>query len=81
MFAAGANLFDYVFGIGYIPALILSVVVVTAYTFLGGFGAVALTDFVQGTMMFFTVLYVPVAATFARGGPTSYMACTGKRRL
>ncbi len=34
MFAAGANLFDYVFGIGYIPALILSVVVVTAYTFL-----------------------------------------------
>ena len=31
MFAAGANLFDYVFGIGYIPALILSVVVVTAY--------------------------------------------------
>ena len=43
MFAAGANLFDYVFGIGYIPALILSVVVVTAYTFLGGFKAVCWT--------------------------------------
>ena len=29
----------------------------------------ALTDFIQGTMMFFTVLYVPVAATIALGGP------------
>ena len=35
MFAAGANLFDYVFAIGYIPALIMIFVVVTAYTFLG----------------------------------------------
>ena len=42
---------------------------VVFYTFLGGFSAVALTDFIQGTMMFFTVIYVPVAATIALGGP------------
>ena len=59
MFAAGANLFDYVFGIGYIPALILSVVVVTAYTFLGGFKAVCWTDLFQGLLMFAAIIVVP----------------------
>lgn len=61
MFAAGANLFDYVFGIGYIPALILSVVVVTAYTFLGGFKAVCWTDLFQGLLMFAAIIIVPAA--------------------
>lgn len=61
MFAAGANLFDYIFGIGYLPALLLSVVVVTAYTFLGGFKAVCWTDLVQGIMMFLALIIVPVS--------------------
>lgn len=58
MFAAGAKLFDYIFGIGYTPALILSVVVVTAYTFLGGFKAVCWTDLFQGLLMFFALIFV-----------------------
>ena len=58
MFAAGAKLFDYIFGIGYTPALILSVVVVTAYTFLGGFKAVSWTDLFQGLLMFFALIFV-----------------------
>lgn len=58
MFAAGAKLFDYIFGIGYLPALILSVVVVTAYTFLGGFKAVCWTDLFQGILMFFAIIVV-----------------------
>ncbi|MDD6485021.1 MAG: sodium/proline symporter PutP [Clostridiales bacterium] len=61
MFAAGANLFDYIFGIGYHPALILSVVVVAVYTFLGGFKAVCWTDLFQGLLMFLTLVVVPVA--------------------
>ncbi len=61
MFAAGANLFDYIFGIGYLPALILSVVVVTIYTFLGGFKAVCWTDLFQGTLMFLALIIVPAA--------------------
>lgn len=60
---------QYHFGIPYLHALLLGAFVVVFYTFLGGFSAVALTDFIQGTMMFFTVLYVPVAATIALGGP------------
>lgn len=60
MFAAGANLFDYIFHMGYGPALILSVFVVMAYTFLGGFKAVCWTDLFQGLLMFFTIVIVPI---------------------
>ncbi|MCC8159893.1 MAG: sodium/proline symporter PutP [Oscillospiraceae bacterium] len=59
MFAAGAKLFDYIFGIGYLPALVLSVIVVAAYTFLGGFKAVCWTDLFQGTLMFLALIIVP----------------------
>lgn len=58
MFAAGAKLFDYIFGIGYMPALILSVAVVTIYTFLGGFKAVCWTDLFQGMLMFVAIIVV-----------------------
>ena len=68
-FVAAGKLFNTIFGIPYLHALLLGAFVVVFYTFLGGFSAVALTDFIQGTMMFFTVLYVPVAATIALGGP------------
>lgn len=60
MFAAGAKLFDYIFHIGYTPALILGVVVVTIYTFLGGFKAVSWTDLFQGLLMFFALAFVAV---------------------
>ena len=68
-FVAAGKRFNTIFGIPYLHALLLGAFVVVFYTFLGGFSAVALTDFIQGTMMFFTVLYVPVAATIALGGP------------
>ena len=58
MFAAGAKLFDYIFNMGYLPALILSVVVVTLYTFLGGFKAVCWTDLFQGLLMFAAIIVV-----------------------
>ena len=58
MFAAGAKLFDYIFNMGYLPALILSVVVVTVYTFLGGFKAVCWTDLFQGLLMFAAIIVV-----------------------
>lgn len=68
-FVAAGKLFNTIFGIPYLHALLLGAFVVVFYTFLGGFSAVALTDFIQGTMMFFTVIYVPVAAVIAMGGP------------
>ena len=68
-FVAAGKLFNTIFGIPYLHALLLGAFVVVFYTLLRGLSAVALTDFIQGTMMFFTVIYVPVAATIAMGGP------------
>ncbi len=58
-FVSGAKLFNTVFGIDYTVALIISVGVIVAYTFLGGFKAVCWTDLFQGIMMFFAVLIIP----------------------
>ncbi len=68
-FVAAGKLFNTIFGIPYTAALLLGAFVVIFYTFLGGFSAVCWTDFIQGTMMFFTVLYIPIAAVIVLGGP------------
>ena len=59
MFSASANLFHSVFDIPYFWALVIGVVVIVAYVFLGGFLAVSWTDFFQGILMFFTIILVP----------------------
>lgn len=68
-FVAAGKLFHTIFGMDYTVALLLGAFVVVFYTFLGGFSAVCWTDMIQGTMMFFTVLYIPIAASLALGGP------------
>jgi sodium/proline symporter len=67
-FVAAGKLFNTIFGIPYLASTFIGAFVVVFYTFLGGFSAVAWTDFLQGTLMFFTVLYVPIAASIAMGG-------------
>ena len=59
MFSASANLFNSVFGIPYVWALLIGVAVIVAYVLLGGFLAVSWTDFFQGILMFFTIIIVP----------------------
>ena len=49
--AAGGKLFNTVFGIDYHIALAIGAAVILCYTFMGGFMAVCVTDFVQGTLM------------------------------
>ncbi|MGI6092673.1 MAG: sodium/proline symporter PutP [Veillonellaceae bacterium] len=76
-FVASGKLFNTVFGLPYTTSLILGAFVVVFYTFLGGFMAVCWTDFVQGTMMFFAVLLVPITAMqFTGGAATTYAALT-----
>lgn len=70
-FVAGGKLFSTVFGLPYTTALILGAFVVVFYTFLGGFMAVCWTDFIQGVMMFFAILAVPITASFMMGGPAT----------
>jgi sodium/proline symporter len=67
-FVAGAKLFSSVFGLPYQTGLILGVVVIIGYTFLGGYMAVSWTDFFQGVLMFIAVTIVPIIGFRLAGG-------------
>jgi sodium/proline symporter len=66
-FVAGGKLFEASFGLPYTTAVLLGTVLVVAYTSFGGFLAVAWTDALQATLMFFALLTVAVVA-FLHGG-------------
>jgi sodium/proline symporter len=59
---AGGVLFESSFGLSYTFGILVTACVVVAYTFLGGFHAVCLTDFVQGSIMFVALVLVPFIA-------------------
>ncbi|GAB4174212.1 MAG: sodium/proline symporter PutP [Wenzhouxiangellaceae bacterium] len=52
-------------------ALLLGALIVVLYVFLGGFWAASVTDALQGLMMLFVALVMPVAAMLAAGGPAA----------
>jgi SSS family solute:Na+ symporter/sodium/proline symporter len=58
----GGKLFESAFGQPYVTGLWITAGVVMAYTFIGGFLAVSLTDFVQGCIMFIALVLVPIVA-------------------
>ncbi len=65
---AGARLFESVFGLPYAQALWYGAAVTVVYTFVGGFLAVSWTDTVQGMLMLFALLLVPVIMVLSLGG-------------
>ncbi|NQD71197.1 sodium/proline symporter PutP [Sphingobacterium shayense] len=65
---AGGRLFESAFEMDYQTGLYLTSFVVVLYTFLGGFLAVSLTDFVQGTIMVLALVIVPVVILTYTGG-------------
>lgn len=69
-FSAGAKLFNSVFGIEYKVALMIGAFVIVLYTFLGGFSAVCWTDLIQGVLMFFALILLPIFAVIKLGGVT-----------
>lgn len=58
---AGGKLFENSFNMSYEMGLYITTGVVVLYTLFGGFLAVSLTDFVQGCIMFISLLAVPIA--------------------
>ncbi len=70
-FVAGGKLFETIFRIPYTYAVLLGAFIVVFCTFIGGFMAVCWTDFIQGVMMFFAILIVPLLASSALGGPVA----------
>ena len=72
-FSAGGKLFNSVFGMDYHLALIIGALVILTYTFMGGFLAVCTTDFIQGLLMLFAVIFVPMIALINMG-PSNFTA-------
>ena len=66
-FVSGGKLFQVVFNIDPAnevytkAAVVISALIIITYTFLGGFSAVAWTDFIQGLLMVITIVALPIA--------------------
>ncbi|WP_010651634.1 sodium/proline symporter PutP [Oceanobacillus massiliensis] len=75
---AGAKLFEASFGLSYQTALWIGAIVVVGYTLLGGFLAVAWTDFIQGLLMFLALIVVPIVALTQMGGWESAVQAVGE---
>ncbi|MGM9926024.1 MAG: sodium/pantothenate symporter [Bacillus sp. (in: firmicutes)] len=70
----GARLIESLTGLSYTAALFIFAVSVLIYVIIGGFRAVALTDAVQGTIMFIGTLVLLVATIIAGGGISNIMS-------
>lgn len=57
-FAACGKLFSSLFGWDYLPAMIISAIVIVAYTTLGGFLAASTSDFLQSIIMTIAIIVV-----------------------
>ncbi|MBZ9607503.1 sodium/proline symporter PutP [Clostridium estertheticum] len=59
---AGGKLFESIFNSTYTAGVVVTLSVVVLYTYFGGFLAVSLTDFFQGSLMFVVLVVVPIVA-------------------
>ena len=67
-FAACGKLFATLFGVPYLPAMIVSAIVIVAYTSLGGFLAASMTDLIQSIIMTAALVVVLLYGTHMAGG-------------
>lgn len=67
-FAACGKLFGSLFNADYMTAMIISAIVIVAYTAAGGFLAASTTDFIQSIIMTIALLFVLVFSTISAGG-------------
>ena len=67
-FAACGKLFNSLFGVDYMAAMILSAVVIVGYTIMGGFRAVSTTDLIQSVVMSMALIAVLVYGVSVAGG-------------
>ncbi len=72
-FAACGKLFSSLFGTPYLTAMILSAVVIVAYTAIGGFLAASTTDLMQGILMSCALVVVLIFGIVTAGGMGAVM--------
>jgi sodium/proline symporter len=69
-FQAAGKTFASVLDVDQTTAIVIGAAVVLAYVWLGGFWAASVTDSVQGLLMAFSALVLPLLALLAVGGPS-----------
>lgn len=67
-FSACGKLFSSLFGVDYMTAMLISAVVIVAYTTLGGFMAASTSDFMQSIVMSIAIVVVLIYGTVMAGG-------------
>ncbi len=67
-FIGAGKVFNVTFGISQLEGMIIGAVIILFYTIMGGFRAVAWTDFVQSLLMVFTLVLLPIIAIVELGG-------------
>ncbi len=67
-FAACGKLFNSLFGVNYVVAMVASALIITGYTIMGGFKAVSTTDFIQSAVMSLALVVVLGFSVSVAGG-------------
>lgn len=67
-FAACGKLFSTLFGIPYFPAMVVSAIIIVAYTSLGGYLAASTTDLIQSIIMTIALFIVVIFGIKTAGG-------------
>lgn len=67
-FAACGKLFNQLFGVNYMVAMVVSAAIIVGYCALGGFLAASTTDLIQSIVMTIAIVIVVVYATHMAGG-------------
>lgn len=72
-FAACGKLFNSLFGVDYMTAMIISAIIIAGYTIMGGFRAVSTTDLIQSCVMTIALFVVLCFGVSKAGGMTAVM--------
>ena len=73
-FSACGKLFSTLFGVPYLPAMLVSAVIIVAYTALGGFLAASTTDLIQSIVMTLALIIVVIFGIRVAGGVDTVIA-------
>jgi len=71
-FVGGGKILNATFGINSVTGMFIGAGLVIFYTFMGGFLAVAWTDLIQGLLMAFTAIALPVLGIIKLGGFSNF---------
>ena len=67
-FQGAGNTFSSTFNLPMMESILIGATIITIYTLLGGFWAVSVTDTLQGLLMAFTAILLPIVALVEIGG-------------